>query len=120
MSLALEHNTSAEFRASNYTSFVVDGEEFGVVRQYGNYSFLRLYEAGHQTPYYQPKASLAHFTRLINGLTIADGSAPVTDDYQTGGSPNSTHTQPFPSLPPTTTTGAAVPTPTASKEVQKY
>lgn len=98
----MEHETSAEFRASNYTSFQVDGEEFGEIRQYGNFSFFRLYEAGHETPYYQPKAMLAHFERLINGLTLADGAGPVTSDYQTGGSPNATHTEPFPPLPTAT------------------
>lgn len=98
MSLALEHKTTAQFRASNYTSFLVDGEESGQVRQYGNFSFLRLYEAGHKAPYYQPKAMLEHFTRLINGQIIADGSEPVTDSYQTTGSPNSTFTEPFPPI----------------------
>lgn len=101
VSLALEHKTASQFRASNYTSFLVDGGEYGQVRQYGNFSFLRLYEAGHETPYYQPKAMLAHFTRLINGQIIADGSGLVTADYQTTGTPNSTHVEPFPPLPAT-------------------
>lgn len=99
ISLQMNHSTSEEFRASNYTPFVVDGEEYGVVRQYGNYSFVRLYNSGHEAPYYQPKASLEHFRRLINGLVIADGSSPVTDDYQTPGTPNATHTEPYPPLP---------------------
>lgn len=98
MSLALEHKTTQEFRQSNYTSFVVDGERFGDVRQYGNLSFVRLFNAGHTTPYYQPKASLEHFSRVINGLIIADGSGPVTEDYQTTGAPYSTFTEPFPVL----------------------
>lgn len=98
VSLSLEHKTSAQFRASNYTSFLVDEEEAGQVRQYGNFSFLRLYEAGHETPYYQPKAMLEHFTRFINGQIIADGSGPVTADYQTTGTPNSTYTEPYPYL----------------------
>lgn len=104
VSLALEHKTAEQFRASNYTSFLVDGNEAGQVRQYGNFSFLRLYESGHETPYYQPEAMLAQFTRLINGQIIANGSGPVTAGYQTTGTPNSTVTEPFPSLP--TSTGA--------------
>lgn len=102
ISLALEHETSAEFRASNYTSFVVDGQEFGEVRQFGNFSFTRLYESGHETPFYQPKAMLEHFRRLINDRVIADGSASVTEDYQTSGSPNATHSEAFPALPTAT------------------
>lgn len=102
ISLALEHETSAQFRASNYTPYLVDGTEYGEVRQYGNFSFLRLYEAGHETPYYQPVAMLEHFRRLINGLVIADGSVPVAEDYQTGGTANATHTEAFPALPSAT------------------
>lgn len=98
VSLQMNHRTSEEFRASNYTPFLVEGQEYGAVRQYGNVSFLRLYDAGHQAPYYQPKAMQEHFRRLINGLVIADGSALVTDDYQTPGTPNATHTQPYPPL----------------------
>lgn len=108
ISLQMNHSTSEEFRASNYTPFLVDGEEYGAVRQYGNFSFLRLYDAGHETPYYQPKASLEHFRRLIHGLVIADGKALVTDDYQTSGTPNATHTQPFPALPTSSDTSAVL------------
>lgn len=46
ISLALNHSTSDEFRASGYTPYLVDGQEFGAVRQYGKYSFTRLYDAG--------------------------------------------------------------------------
>jgi carboxypeptidase C (cathepsin A) len=37
---------------------VVDGTEYGEVRQYGNFSFARIYESGHEIPYYQRKSSL--------------------------------------------------------------
>jgi hypothetical protein len=36
---------------------VVDGTEYGEVRQYGNFSFARIYESGHEIPYYQRKSS---------------------------------------------------------------
>lgn len=36
---------------------VVDGTEYGEVRQYGNLSFVRIYESGHEVPYYQRKSS---------------------------------------------------------------
>jgi carboxypeptidase C (cathepsin A) len=32
---------------------VVDGTEYGEVRQYGKFSFARIYESGHEIPYYQ-------------------------------------------------------------------
>lgn len=34
---------------------VVGGTEYGEVRQYGNFSFARIYESGHEVPYYQRK-----------------------------------------------------------------
>jgi carboxypeptidase C (cathepsin A) len=36
---------------------VVDGTEYGEVRQYGNFSFARIYESGHEIPYYQRKST---------------------------------------------------------------
>lgn len=41
---------------------VVDGTEYGEVRQYGNFSFLRVYEAGHEVPFYQRKFRRSHKT----------------------------------------------------------
>jgi hypothetical protein len=73
------------------------------VREYGNFSFTRIYEAGHEVPYYQPEASLEHFKRVLNQVVIADGSKVVTDDYSTNGTAKATHTESFVPLPPTST-----------------
>lgn len=48
ISLDLNYTHKAEFAASDYAPFIVDGEEYGEVRQYGNFSFARVYEAGHE------------------------------------------------------------------------
>jgi carboxypeptidase C (cathepsin A) len=48
---------SEEFRAAGYDAMVVDGTEYGEVRQFGNFSFARVYESGHEIPYYQRKSS---------------------------------------------------------------
>lgn len=55
MSLAVNFTHKAEFAAAGYQPFMVDGVEYGEVRQYGNFSFMRVYEAGHEVPYYQRK-----------------------------------------------------------------
>lgn len=78
---------------------MVDGTEYGEVREYGKFSFLRMYEAGHEVPYYQPKASLEMFKRVLGNLVLADGSEPVTPDYETEGKAEATHTESFVPLP---------------------
>lgn len=92
LSLALNYTHAEEFRASGYEPFVVDGVEYGTGRQHGNFSFTRVYDAGHEIPYYQPKAALELFRRVINDLVIADGSEKVTACYDSEGPANATHT----------------------------
>ncbi|KAF2839186.1 peptidase S10, serine carboxypeptidase [Patellaria atrata CBS 101060] len=107
VALALNYTHSDRFRAAGYVPFTVDGVEYGEVREYGNFSFTRIYEAGHETPYYQPVATLEHFRRTLHHLVLADGGRVVTGDYGTNGTAESTHTEPFVPLPePTATTSA--------------
>lgn len=46
VSLAANYTHKAEFAASGYTPFLVDGVEYGETREYGLFSFTRIYEAG--------------------------------------------------------------------------
>lgn len=55
VSLAVNYTHAAEFRAAGYAPFVVNGTEYGAVREKGNFSFVRIYESGHQVPYFQRK-----------------------------------------------------------------
>jgi carboxypeptidase C (cathepsin A) len=48
---------------------VVDGTEYGEVRQYGNFSFARIYESGHEIPYYQRKSPPLFKTCLVSQST---------------------------------------------------
>jgi carboxypeptidase C (cathepsin A) len=107
VSLALNYSDSKAFRAAGYTPFLVDGVEYGEVREYGNFSFTRIYEAGHEVPYYQPVASLEHFRRVLHHLTIPEGTSVVTDEWATNGTAKATHTEPFVPLPPTSTPSSA-------------
>ncbi|KAK5999087.1 Serine carboxypeptidase B [Cladobotryum mycophilum] len=90
VSLAVNYSQTANFHAAGYAPFLLDGKEYGAVRQYGNFSFLRVYESGHQVPYFQPAASLAFFSRTLAGLDIATGLVPVTGTYATKGNATST------------------------------
>ncbi|KAH8680595.1 serine carboxypeptidase [Xylariales sp. PMI_506] len=95
VSLQVNYTHSAEFQAAGYAPFVVDGTEYGAVRQYGNFSFVRIYDAGHEVPYYQPVAALEMLRRVLADLVISDGSEKVTPTYSTNGTASATHTEPY-------------------------
>ncbi|RMD41858.1 hypothetical protein DV735_g3275, partial [Chaetothyriales sp. CBS 134920] len=108
VSLAARHPTAAHFQAAGYTPLVVDGVEYGETRAYGNFSFTRVYEAGHEVPFYQPVAALQLFNRTINKWDIATGTKKVTPDQGTSGEPSATHTESFVPLPTTTEASGVV------------
>lgn len=95
MSLEVNYTHAEEFRSAGYAPFVVDGVEYGESRQYGNFSFTRVYESGHEVPYYQPKASLELFRRVLADLAVSDGSVKVTPTYKSNGTAVATHTNSF-------------------------
>ena len=52
-------------------------EPHGAVKQSANFAFARIYEAGHEVPFYQPAVALALFNRSIHGVDIATGETAV-------------------------------------------
>jgi carboxypeptidase C (cathepsin A) len=62
-----------------------DGVQHGQVKESGIFSFVRIYEAGHEVPFYQPLASLEMFDRIINGKDIATGKQHISPGYKTKG-----------------------------------
>lgn len=46
--LAVDYSSSEKFREAGYTPILSGGIEGGQVKQYGNFSFSRVYEAGHE------------------------------------------------------------------------
>ena len=102
VSKAMNYTHTAQFNAAGYTPMVVDGVQYGETREYGNFSFTRVYEAGHEVPYYQPIASLQLFNRTINGFDTATGQKKVTADLGTTGSAETTHTESYVPLPSST------------------
>ncbi|KAL5113397.1 hypothetical protein ACEQ8H_008720 [Pleosporales sp. CAS-2024a] len=99
ISLAANYAHADAFRAAGYAPFVVNGVEYGEVREHGNFSFTRIYESGHEVSYYQPVASLEYFRRVLDHVIISDGSMVVTDGYSTNGSAKATHTEGYVPLP---------------------
>ncbi|KAI9147022.1 Carboxypeptidase S1 [Paramyrothecium foliicola] len=57
----------------------------GVVRQYGNLSFSRVFQAGHGVNTYQPATVERIFNRTISGRDVATGEKPTSGGYLTEG-----------------------------------
>ncbi len=63
----------------------------GQVKQAGKFSFLRIYESGHEVPFYQPLIALEMLERVLSGFDIATGTVEVTAGYITNGTAESTY-----------------------------
>lgn len=63
----------------------------GQVKQSGLFSFVRIYESGHEVPFYQPLAALEMFERALKQVDIATGECKVDAGYKTVGTPKSTY-----------------------------
>ncbi|KAI0445178.1 carboxypeptidase S1 [Xylaria telfairii] len=85
-SLAVPWSRAAEFAEAGYTPLLTrGGEKAGMTRQVGNFSFTRVFQAGHEVPSYAPAAAHAIFTRATFNQDIATGLVPVTDELVTVG-----------------------------------
>ncbi|KAJ5246979.1 hypothetical protein N7468_001962 [Penicillium chermesinum] len=98
------HRHEKEFKAAGYAPFLVDGVEYGETREYGNFSFTRVYEAGHEVPYYQPIAALQLFNRTLNGWELPNGLKKLSPGYGSSGPATATHTESSVALPSSTST----------------
>ncbi|TGJ85236.1 hypothetical protein E0Z10_g3523 [Xylaria hypoxylon] len=88
VSLAINYTNTDKFHAAGYTDIVVnDTYVGGQVRQYGNLSFSRVYQAGHEIPSYQPEAAYKMFHRALNNKDIATGTVDTAanPEYGTNG-----------------------------------
>lgn len=107
VSLALAQEVNPEFgekfASAGYAPIIVNDTYIGgVVRQYGNLSFSRIYQAGHAVPAYQPETAFQVFARIIMGTSISTGDSIDLTSYNTSGPANATHTDKLPSaLKPT-------------------
>jgi hypothetical protein len=83
--------------AANYTghdNFLKAGYEMistnetyqgGAVKQFENFSFSRIFNAGHAVNAYQPETVLRVFSRTIGGKDVATGQKQVVEGYSTEG-----------------------------------
>ncbi|KAE8451581.1 hypothetical protein EG329_003654 [Mollisiaceae sp. DMI_Dod_QoI] len=107
ISLAVAAQTSSSyssiFPASGYAPIIVNTSYIGgVVRQYGNLSFSRIYDAGHSVPAYQPETAFQVFARIMSGTSISTGEVIDRSVYNTSGPLNATRTNSLPASPSAT------------------
>lgn len=96
-SIAAQAPNLAPFYQAGYAQIVTnDSYVGGVVRQYGNLSFSRIYDAGHLIPAYQPETMFTVFTRIILGTEISTGESVNLTTYISNGTANATHTNKIP------------------------
>ncbi|RDW84592.1 alpha hydrolase-17 [Coleophoma cylindrospora] len=81
-----EEVNAAGFECAGYTNVTTsDGVVHGQVKQAGAFSFVRVYESGHEVPFYQPVMALEIFERAITGKDIATGTITPAATYLTEG-----------------------------------
>jgi carboxypeptidase C (cathepsin A) len=88
LSLAIDSKLSPAFAAAKYAD-VQTNESYvgGLVRQHGNLSFTRVFQAGHEVPYYQPETAYQIFNRVMFNQDVATGTVDIseTQDYSSEG-----------------------------------
>ena len=96
-SIAAESPTYLPFYSAGYADIVINNTYVGgAVRQYGNLSFSRIYDAGHLVPAYQPETAFTVFTRIIMGTDISLGMPVDLSSYSSNGTANATYTNSLP------------------------
>ncbi|KAK3202465.1 hypothetical protein GRF29_161g1284583 [Pseudopithomyces chartarum] len=91
LSLAINYTDTENFHSAGYAPVQVNESYVGgQVRQYGNLSFTRVYQAGHEVPAYQPETAYKIFTRALFNYDIATGEISTAEksDYSTEGPEN--------------------------------
>jgi carboxypeptidase D len=94
VSLAIQHAEADKFRAAGYAPLRTNSSYVGgQVRQHGNFSFTRVYEAGHEVPAYQPQTAYEIFHRALFNRDLATGKIDTARNgsYSTKGPASTWH-----------------------------
>lgn len=94
----------ARYGEAGYAPIIVNDSYIGgVVRQYGNLSFSRIYQAGHAVPAYQPETAFQVFARVALGTAISTGDRVDLSDFASEGDATaSEHEDDLPDSPAST------------------
>ncbi|EHK49333.1 hypothetical protein TRIATDRAFT_49779 [Trichoderma atroviride IMI 206040] len=86
ISLSMDYSAAASFRQAGYTDIQTNSSyKGGLVRQHGNVSFSRVFDAGHAVAAYQPQTVYEIFERSMFRKDIATGAQDVNDCFSTKG-----------------------------------
>ncbi|KND92309.1 Carboxypeptidase S1 [Tolypocladium ophioglossoides CBS 100239] len=100
-SRAVPYSRAADFARAGYAPLrTAGGAVAGMTRQLGNYSFTRVFQAGHEVPMYQPAAAYDIFMRATFNRDIPTGRLPVADELATAGPPDTWHIKNVPPRAP--------------------
>lgn len=93
----------AGFTGAGYAPIIVNSSYIGgVVREYGNLSFSRIYDAGHMVPAYQPETAFQVFYRIIAGTSVSTGEIVDLSVYNSTGPAIASYTNSLPASPSNT------------------
>ena len=91
---------AANFPSAGYAPIIVNDSYIGgVVRQFGNLSFSRIYQAGHLVPAYQPETTFQVFARIILGTSVGTGEPIDLNKFNTTGPDHASASFSLPSSP---------------------
>ncbi|MCJ1418897.1 hypothetical protein MMC32_005248 [Xylographa parallela] len=68
---AITYSGQSAFAAAPLVSYTVGGTQTGTFKSVGNLSFLRVFAAGHEVPYYQPATALQVFKQTMSQKPIS-------------------------------------------------
>jgi carboxypeptidase C (cathepsin A) len=67
---AVTFSGSSTFKSKALATYKVNGVQKGTLKTVDNFTFLRVFGAGHEVMYYQPEVSLQVFTQMMFGKPI--------------------------------------------------
>lgn len=68
---AVTYAGSSAFNAAPLEPYTVNGAQEGTFKTVDNFSFLRVFGAGHEVPYYQPAVALQVFKQTMGGQALS-------------------------------------------------
>ncbi|KAI9890360.1 MAG: hypothetical protein M1814_004270 [Vezdaea aestivalis] len=91
----------SSFPAAGYSELMVNSSYVGgAIRQFGNLSFTRIYDAGHLVPSYQPEAAFTLFSRIVRGRNeLATGKSADLGAFSSKGTAQALHRNSVPESP---------------------